>query len=123
MKKFATLNLDFVGVLSAAICAVHCLAVPFLLAFGALGKNTHWVSHQFEMVFFITSLAIASFIILKNIIREKDKKDLVLFLIGLFFLTLSFSNHSHNTADIIYALIGGASLCLAHIRNWNHHQR
>ena len=62
MTRSQKVNLDLLGFWASTLCAIHCAALPIILAFSALGSLQFLENPLFEgaMILIAVSLALAS---------------------------------------------------------------
>lgn len=116
-EKFFSLHLDFMGFWASALCALHCMAVPLVVTFGAV-SGLAWLSHPWlEMGFIITSIVAASWSLGRSYIYYHRRWGaIVVVMAGFVLLILSrFAEHSW---EPLLAVLGGASIAGAHVFNW-----
>lgn len=110
---------DYAGMMASALCLVHCLATPLLVAlFPMLG-----LAHEHD-TFHNTLLAAISLPVLLSLLpgylRHRDRAVLVLGMLGLSsFLSSIFilSPVYGEQAETVGAVFSGVLLLCAHIRN------
>ncbi|MEM9991754.1 MAG: MerC domain-containing protein, partial [Bacteroidota bacterium] len=78
-SKFVSLNLDFIGFSAALICAIHCMAVPIIVTFGAISGLSLLENHAIETFFIVTSVVLAGWSLL-TAYRKKHKNPRALFI-------------------------------------------
>lgn len=104
---------DILGLVIALVCAVHCTALPILIAF--LGKN----SGDSHLYFDIAMLLLASIILIYTVKQKTTKSDfkLMSFLIGagIVCYILSFMIESH--LSHFFFASGSIFWLFLHIRN------
>lgn len=116
MTRFTSLNLDFFGFFASALCAVHCLALPFVLTLGML-SGLEWLVHGVvEMVFIGLSLVIATWSLSRSIPRHQSRKPLRIALLG--FALLLISRFIPGEALHLVTGIAGFIIAYSHWVNW-----
>ncbi|MCB0706514.1 MAG: MerC domain-containing protein [Saprospiraceae bacterium] len=122
MPRFTSWNLDFLGFFASALCAIHCLALPFILTLGMLG-GLEWMAHGLiEFVFIVLSMLIASWSLGRSIPRHGSWRPVYVAVFGFGFLALSRIIPGH--AEHLLTAIGGIIIAYSHYVNWrllNHH--
>lgn len=116
MKKFLTSNLDFIGMATSLLCAVHCSILPILLGFGLLNGLVWTQSAWMEGLILSISLIIASLSLIKSYQSHKSAKPLLICLIGfVLFGTAHVAGHGFH---MVLATLGGTLIAAAHLINW-----
>ena len=111
--------LDVTGAAAAWLCAVHCLAVPLLIAILPLVGLSFLLEEATERVFIGISAALALVSLLPAYFREHGKLRAVLLAvagIGLIALT-HFLFEDNLAAKIIFLLTGAVLISVAHLLN------
>ncbi len=116
-SKFISLNLDFLGFSASMLCALHCLALPFVLTFGAL-SGLSWIgNHAIESFFIFLSILLASLSLIQG--YRKEHQQLTAIYVVLFgFLIILVSRFMDGNWHVILAGIGGCAVAAAHLINW-----
>lgn len=126
---------DRLGVTLSVICLIHCLTMPFVLAFLPMGTALGFWEHGFHKVF----LAIIPFVALMAFIpgwkKHRDVRVWTWGVAGLALLSMgvlvaevfghtaaghSFGSHFlewPSLADLTFTVLGGACLIRAHLLN------
>lgn len=107
-------TLDKIGMISAMICAVHCLAIPLLLMSGATYFSfiDHWI---IDFFFISIGLLFIYFSIYRSYRNHKNRGPLVLSFLGLLmFLIAIIVNQS--SLHFLFA-IGGILWASSHFYN------
>ncbi|MEO0346195.1 MAG: MerC domain-containing protein [Pseudomonadota bacterium] len=111
---------DGLGMLLSAICMLHCLLLPVLIAFGVGGAVTGLDSEWTHIVLLTVVVPISAIAFVGGWLRHRRTAVLALGALGVALLALAaFVLHSHvgKTADAIVTTAGGAVLAFAHWRN------
>lgn len=116
-SKFISLHLDFLGFSASMLCAVHCLALPFILTFGTLSGLSWMENHAIEISFLLVSLLLAS-LSLVQAYRKRHGRLTAIYVVLLGFLIIMASRFLGGNAHVILAGIGGSIVAAAHIINW-----
>lgn len=83
MRVLRRFNLDFIGFSASAVCAVHCMVVPFLFLFGAVGPFHLVHNHVVENVILVISALIGISSFLPSMMyTHRRRTPLLLFLLG-----------------------------------------
>ena len=115
------LLLDFLGMSASALCAMHCLALPLLLAGSSLGGWQFLTSELYETLFLVFAAFIAAVALYPAYRRHQDRKPLTLAITGLLLLFFShILGHELNNywAEAAGAAFGGLLLVAAHFSNY-----
>ncbi len=116
-KKFFSLHLDFVGFWASALCAVHCLAVPVVVAMGA-GNGLAWLSDPWlEFGFIGAAIAIAGWSLARSYFQHHRKFTAISVVAGGFLLLL-LSRFVEHEWEPTLAVLGGIVIAAAHVVNW-----
>ncbi len=108
------------GVFLTALCAIHCLAMPFLMT--ALPFLGDYLSESVEHLIVIVSLIIATFIIYKDFNHHKIKTPFIVFgLGGLLQLTAILFAKNHTETALLVS--GSVFIMIAYFINWRLHQK
>lgn len=107
---------DLLGFAGSTLCALHCSALPLLLAMGMLSGFEWMESHWVEYAFFISALLLAGYTILRSFI--KHRKPLALLVATAGFVCFLIGIFQHNHAEIGLTTLGGVLIAIAHIINW-----
>lgn len=117
--RFINKYLDLFGFSASFLCAIHCMALPLVLSFGAIGSFNWLHSPVIEWSFIITALLFASWSLLGSYGREhKDITPLIVAGIGFTILALGTVLHHHHSSGHLLSAIGGSAIAYAHYINW-----
>lgn len=119
MEKIKTIfnnHGDLLGFAGSTLCALHCSALPVLLAMGMLSGFEWMESHWVEYVFFISALVLAGSTILRSYFQHR--KPLALLVVSAGFICFLIGIFQHNHAEIGLTTLGGILIAIAHIINW-----
>jgi hypothetical protein len=102
------------------LCAIHCAALPFVLAvLPTLGLN--WLAdHLFERLFILGASTLALTVLIRGFRRHRNPRPLRLLAPGLALLWLGgFVIDGHETIGLHALLVslGGSCVALAHLAN------
>lgn len=111
MRRFFSVNADFLGLVSSLTCAVHCMAVPLLASTGLMFTGHH--NHFVDFTFFGLGIVFAGLSLFKDAFRSGNYGPLVIGLVG--FISLYFGITAHMT---LASVMGGIAIASAHI--WNY---
>lgn len=114
MKKVLS-SLDFIGMSASMICALHCSAVPILLSLGFMNGTHMSHNHMFDITMLGIGLVIAIWSLWKDVTVHKSIAPIAIAVLGFTALSIGIGMHLHNP---IYNILGGLSVCLAHIVNY-----
>jgi hypothetical protein len=111
---------DRIGATASFLCALHCAALPFVLAvLPTLGLG-FLADHVFERIFIACASALAITVLLSGYRRHHDRRPLTLLLPGLALLWIGgFVVDGHDTVGLhaLLVVLGGSCLALAHLTN------
>ncbi len=115
--KFISLNLDFLGFSASMLCAVHCLALPFIVTFGALSGLSWMENHAIESCFIFFSILFASLSLIQGYRKQHQQLDAI-YVVAIGFLVILASRFVDGNLHVVLAGIGGCAVALAHLINW-----
>lgn len=118
LEKIGVL-LDKLGVAASWACAVHCLALPFLVGVLPLVGLSFLLSEATERVFIGISVVIAVFGLLPAYFREHGKlRSIFLAAAGIGLIVLTHFLFEENlTAKITFLIVGALLISAAHLFN------
>ncbi|MEL6719122.1 MAG: MerC domain-containing protein [Bacteroidota bacterium] len=109
--------LDFIGIIASLFCAIHCVALYFLLTISTLGSFLWLNSVQLERSFIAFSIAIAAGSLLWSYF-QKHRKPQALWL-SVLGISLILSSHiGYGISNHWLTAFGGILLAAAHTLNW-----
>ncbi|MEE9438740.1 MAG: MerC domain-containing protein [Saprospiraceae bacterium] len=115
INRFFSLNSDFAGAITAAVCAIHCSIFPILLSFGFISSAGH--NHIFDWVFISIGIVIAGYTLVKDYNRNhKNKKPLIIAITGFSLLIFGIETH----VSPILNVSGGLLIILSHYYNYKY---
>ena len=107
---------DTLGMCTSMLCAVHCLAIPFLMVAGAESLLFFIDSEWMEWALLLSALVIGLFAFISGVIKHKKHFFLVLFIAGFLLLITGESVEGMWLGSLISA--GGALVIIyAHYFN------
>jgi hypothetical protein len=121
-------SLDYLGAALSFTCAIHCIAMPFLIASLPLIGLGIFVNPTAENYFIAASLVIASLSFVSGFRQHRKRRVLILFVVAAALLCigrLSMSEcmccneHFELSVPLCLAIFGGFTLAAAHL--WNRH--
>lgn len=112
-KKNRKSILEKLGFSLSLVCALHCLATPFLLAF--LPAFGELLPEEVELPIILISFAIATMVISKDIQTHKHILPLILLVFS--FLVLIIANLL--TQNHIFDMLGILGILAAYLLNWH----
>jgi hypothetical protein len=119
MKKFIAKHshiLHKVGLSLSFLCAIHCLAMPFILvALPFAGQS--FLSENSEMVLIFSSLILGVFILYKDFKHHDSKVPLLLFAISFLLVISHLFLHYHTLLSFSSVI-----MAVAYFRNWQLHR-
>lgn len=109
LQKVKSGIIDKMGGFMAVLCAIHCLALPFLLSFGVI-----WSHGIVEYIFLLSAVIFTIATVLQSVKLESlHQGALFLFILGIIGILASVFFHAH-----LLSAIGGILLALAHYINY-----
>jgi hypothetical protein len=114
-----TINLDKTGATVSWLCAVHCLAMPFVISFLPLVGLGFLVHEEIEYVFIGLSVVVALISLLPGFFRlHRNINTLLLFFTGISFVVSADKIFKENfVGKIIFVFIGAGFITAAHFLN------
>lgn len=113
--------LDYTGAAVSVVCAIHCLAMPFLITALPLAGLEVLEDEVTEMIFILVSILIALITFFPSINKHHKIQPIILFIIGILIL---FSSHFFFEDDLfwksLFVLLGAISITTAHLLNHFH---
>lgn len=119
-NQFIGLHLDFIGFSASMLCAIHCAALPFLLAMAPLAGLQFLDNLWIEYSIILLSFLIASNALVRGYRRHHHKSwALVTATVGFILIALGHTLGSEQV-EIFFTPIGGVLIAIAHLINWKH---
>jgi MerC mercury resistance protein len=116
MKSLLGLNPDVAGFWTSMLCAIHCSAIPLLIAFGAIGSNSWLHNHMFDWVIIGTGLVIAGYSLLGDYMNDhQNKMPIMMAFTG--FVLLFVGMIEHHGIMLVFSVVGGLTVASSHIVN------
>jgi hypothetical protein len=119
MKKFIEKHshiLHKVGLSLSFLCAIHCLAMPFILvALPIVGES--YLNENGELVLIVSSLVLGVFILIKDYKRHFNKVPLMLFSLSFLLVLVHLILHKHSLLSFSSVI-----MAIAYLRNWQLHR-
>jgi len=111
---------DRIGAMASFLCALHCAALPFVLAvLPTLGLG-FLADHLFERIFIACASALAITVLWHGYRRHHDRRALTLLVPGLVLMWIGgFLVDGHETVGLhaLLVVLGGSCVALAHLTN------
>lgn len=122
MKAGGSLNLDRIGAVASALCAVHCLVTGVALGLLSIVGLGFLGSPQAEAGFFLTTVTVGTAALVHGRRRHHSIIPALIFVAGLACLLTSHFVFGHDSgkpsiAPTILNVLGGLSLVLFHVTN------
>lgn len=117
-RRFATL-VDRVGATASFACAVHCVALPFVLALLPLVGLGFLAGHTFERIFVACAALLATASIVTGFRRHRHPQALFLMVPGIVLLVcgVAVDINSHIALHTASVVAGGVLVASAHVTN------
>jgi hypothetical protein len=112
--------LDRLGAFGSMVCAVHCAAVPLLIALVPSLGAAQWLGGKFELAFVLFATALGLFSVVWGYRRHGAVRALGLLLPGLATLWVAISYgplHESLVPHAVAMTFGGTLVGLAHLAN------
>ncbi|UXP30780.1 MerC domain-containing protein [Reichenbachiella agarivorans] len=117
-NQFIGSHLDFVGFSASLLCALHCVALPFLLSLASLTGlqflNNPWIEYTIILV----SGFIASYALIHGYLRHHQKPMALVIVVAGFALIGLGHWLQVEWYEIILTSCGAAVVAIAHLVNW-----
>lgn len=110
-------GLDAWGMLASGLCAVHCMAIPILLALGASAGVVWLETPWLEGALLLAAIALAAQSLIGSYRRE-HRRLLALWVAGAGFAVLVASRLTHENLEHYLTAVGGFTIATAHWINW-----
>lgn len=107
--------LSQLGFSLSLLCAIHCLAMPFVVAFAPLMGS--FMSHTLEIYILIASVIIASYVLFNSYRQHQNSWPLILFIISVFASFLGMVVF-HASFELPLMVTSGISMASAYYVNW-----
>lgn len=119
MKEKIGKWLDAAGTAASWACAVHCLALPFLISVLPLVGLSFLLDETTERVFILTSVLLAALSLLPAYFREHGKiRSIFLAAAGIGLIIMNHFYFEDNlTAKIVFLIAGAILISAAHLIN------
>ena len=119
-NQFVGLHLDFVGFSTSLLCAIHCVALPFLLSLSPLAGlqfiDTPWI----EYAIIALSLLIASNALFRSYHKHHKKPFALIIAAAGFILIGAGQLLEPEWKEVLLTSFGGVTVAIAHLLNWKH---
>lgn len=123
LTRVIAARLDGIGVLLSALCGLHCIAMPALVASGLLlseAGETHDYSHYLLFGAAVPVTVLAAWRVFKH---QHAPWLLAAAALGIAALWLGLSQRSHDPAATATTLLGATLLAMFHLYHWRLHRR
>lgn len=110
---------DRIGAIASFLCAIHCAALPFLLALLPVLGLEFLADHRFERGFVLFACVLASLSLVRGYRRHRRPLSLALALPGVALLLLGVTAAENYSVALHSVLVtcGGVLLASAHFAN------
>lgn len=119
-SKTEAIVVDKAAIGVSLVCVVHCLSIPFILAFGPALNLWFWGSEGFHLALLLVVIPLSLVAFGLGYRFHRNRKMLVPGILGLAVVTLSAILETFLIGPITAAIIttsGGALLIFAHLLN------
>jgi len=108
-------KLDFWGMFTSLLCAIHCALLPFLLSVGLMGSSMRWINHPaFEVIVTVLSAVFVYQSLLRGYASGIVRRST--FILALCGLIMILSHHFFGSFATPIVVIGGISIATAHFQ-------
>ena len=115
--SFFSLHWDLAGFVASALCAVHCLAWPILLALPAFGSSFWADVPWLENSLLLTALVVAALALGRGYLRIHRQVRPWLWA-GLGFVLIGLGKWAWPAWEPFFTVPGGLAVAWAHVVNW-----
>jgi len=109
---------DSLAVGASAVCLIHCLALPLVIAALPALANVLEVPASFHLAMLALAVPVSGFALISGFRRHGAVLPAMLGGVGLALLAIGASLLSRPAAETGVTVMGGLLLAGAHIRNW-----
>ena len=116
------LSSDKLGILVSALCCLHCMALPGIMIF-APSLSRYFEHEVIHVITFLTVVPVGLYAFISKLKIHENKKPLYTGIFGIMMLASSMllheamPAHTSELLEIVFSVIGGVSLIVAHITN------
>ncbi|WP_051296178.1 MerC domain-containing protein [Eisenibacter elegans] len=120
-KDFFDFHWDFAGFAASFLCALHCLATPFIFTFSTVGAA--YIGHHWwvESSMLGLSAVLAVSVLWPSYIKVHHRLNALL-MAGLGFVLIGLGlwvfEHLHPYGEVVFSSAGALSIAAAHVVNW-----
>jgi hypothetical protein len=109
--------LDKAGIVTSALCAVHCIAIPIIISMSAFSSWAFLHDERIENVVLILSCIIAVFSLVPSYLKHHRKlTPIVILLFG--FLLIGLSRILVEVNESVFSSSGATLVASAHFLNY-----
>lgn len=117
---------DRVGAMASFLCAVHCAALPFVLALLPFVGLSFLGDHRFERGFVVFACVLAAFALGRGFRRQQEPLPLLLAVPGIALLLFGVTPYMQDHSLVLHSTLvacGGMLLASAHFVNLRNGRR
>ena len=107
------------GLVLPFLCAIHCIALPFLVSLLPFLGQSFFSSEIFEWLMLLVGACTSAYLLTRDRRIHKQFSPIILALLGFGILSLGHILHEIPNAEFISIALGCTSLLFAYILNWN----
>ncbi len=124
LARFFNARLDGIGVALSALCGVHCVAMPALLASGlAFAQSEHGHGHDYTHDLLFGAALPVTLLAIWRVLRHRHEPWILgVGGVGLIALWLGLSQDSHDLTATLTTLAGASLLAMFHLYHWRLHR-
>ncbi|AKM09096.1 MerC domain-containing protein [Croceicoccus naphthovorans] len=115
--------LDSFAVCASAVCMMHCLALPVLLAALPAIASRIDPGENFHVVVLVFAVPTSAMALYGGWRRHRSIVPLVVGVLGLILMTAAIALHADEDSETAITVSGSLLLAMAHIANWLHRHR
>ncbi|MFM6949065.1 MAG: MerC domain-containing protein [Aquirufa sp.] len=113
------MTIERIGIILSIVCAIHCMAMPFLLIFAPMFLSSFAYSDSMEWSLVISSFLLAAILLYFDFKKHQKPLPLVLLLIAILIKAAEYLVNI-NSLDWIFGILLGVSIGFAYWVNYQH---
>ena len=118
-KIIKLLPIERIGIILSIVCAVHCMAMPFLLFFAPMLLSSFVYSTFMELALVLSSFILAAILLFMDYRKHHKTLPLLLLFLGILVKVLEFIISS-KSFEWVFGILLGLSIGLAYWVNYQH---
>ena len=118
-KSINSENTTKFGLVLPFLCAIHCIALPFLVSLLPFLGQSFFSSEIFEWLMLLTGACTSAYLLMRDRRIHKRFSPIILALLSFGMLSLGHIFHGISHIEFISIGLGCTSLLFAYVLNWN----